>query len=94
MKKKIINNRFLKILKYIFSLPLILIVRFYQYCISPWLRPSCRFYPSCSEYSIEALKRFGLFRGLILTVIRILRCNPWGGHGFDPVPEKFKFRIK
>jgi len=90
MKKTNKKYYFSERLKYIFSLPIIIFIKFYQYCISPWLRPSCRFYPTCSQYALEALKRFGPFRGSILTIWRILRCNPWGGQGFDPVPNKFK----
>jgi len=66
----------------------LLMIRFYMKCISPFTRPSCRFFPSCSEYAYIALQRHGFLRGSYLAVKRILRCNPWGGHGFDPVPEK------
>ncbi len=65
---------------------MILPVKFYQYSISPLLPNSCRHVPSCSEYTIEALKVHGIFRGSMLAAWRILRCNPWGTHGFDPVP--------
>jgi uncharacterized protein len=60
----------------------------YKYAISPILPASCRFTPSCSQYAVEALKIHGPFRGFLLGTWRILRCNPWGGHGFDPVPPK------
>lgn len=63
------------------------IVRCYQLVVSPLLTPSCRFEPSCSEYAMQALARFGAFEGTRLTVLRLLRCRPWGGAGFDPVPE-------
>lgn len=63
-------------------------VYIYQYVISPLLQPSCRFVPSCSQYAIEALKIHGPLKGLWLATWRILRCNPWGGHGYDPVPLK------
>ncbi|HLF58381.1 MAG TPA: membrane protein insertion efficiency factor YidD [Alphaproteobacteria bacterium] len=62
------------------------LVRFYQLAISPLLTPSCRFEPSCSEYARQALTRFGAIEGARLTVLRLLRCHPWGGAGFDPVP--------
>jgi len=67
---------------------LISLVRFYQKAISPHFPPTCRFVPTCSSYAIQAIERFGAFKGSFLAVKRILRCNPWGGHGYDPVPEK------
>ena len=70
------------------ALPLILLVRLYQYVISPLLPGSCRYTPSCSAYGIEALQRHGAFRGGWLTLRRFLSCHPWGGHGHDPVPER------
>ncbi len=66
---------------------LILIVRFYQYSISPYTPASCRYTPTCSQYAIEALQRHGVIKGGWLALKRILRCHPWGGHGYDPVPE-------
>ena len=71
--------------------PFVLLIRFYQVCISPLLPPTCRFTPTCSQYALEAFRRHGLFKGLYLTVKRLLRCHPWGGSGYDPVPEKFRF---
>lgn len=65
---------------------LILPIRFYQTFISPLTPPSCRFQPTCSQYAIEALHKHGAVKGLFLAVRRILRCHPWGGHGYDPVP--------
>lgn len=62
------------------------LIRFYQNCISPFTPPSCRFTPTCSQYAIEALRKYGPWKGLWLTIKRILRCNPWGGSGYDPVP--------
>jgi putative membrane protein insertion efficiency factor len=61
-------------------------VRAYQWFISPLLPPSCRYEPTCSAYAIEALQRHGLLRGCTLTARRLLRCHPWGGRGYDPVP--------
>ncbi|MDR2627262.1 MAG: membrane protein insertion efficiency factor YidD [Dysgonamonadaceae bacterium] len=58
----------------------------YRYCISPMKPPSCRFTPSCSEYAVEAVKKHGAWKGTRLAVRRILRCHPWGGEGYDPVP--------
>lgn len=65
---------------------LILPIRFYQGAISPHLGPSCRFTPTCSQYAVEALRRHGPFKGSWLTLRRLLRCHPWGGSGYDPVP--------
>ncbi len=65
---------------------LILPIRFYQIAISPLLGPSCRFTPTCSEYARQALIKHGPIKGLYLAIWRILRCNPWGGSGYDPVP--------
>ncbi|MCM1532061.1 MAG: membrane protein insertion efficiency factor YidD [Bacteroides sp.] len=63
-----------------------LLVRFYQVCISPLFPPSCRFTPTCSEYALQALKKYGPFKGGWLTLKRLSRCHPWGGSGYDPVP--------
>lgn len=65
---------------------LILPIRFYQRYISPMLPPACRFTPTCSQYAVEALQKYGPLKGLYLAVKRILRCYPWGGSGYDPVP--------
>lgn len=65
---------------------LILPIRFYQKYISPLTPATCRFTPSCSHYAVEAIRKHGPFKGLALAVWRILRCNPWGGSGYDPVP--------
>jgi putative membrane protein insertion efficiency factor len=62
-------------------------LRFYRYFVSPFLGPSCRYLPTCSEYGVEALGRHGALRGGWLTLRRFLRCHPWGGSGFDPVPD-------
>ena len=61
-------------------------IRIYQKCISPFTPPSCRFTPTCSQYAVEALHRHGPFKGLYLALRRILKCHPWGGSGYDPVP--------
>jgi putative membrane protein insertion efficiency factor len=71
-----------KIAQHIVLLP----VYFYRYCISPMKPPTCRFTPTCSEYAIEAVRKYGALKGLRLAVKRILRCHPWGGQGYDPVP--------
>ncbi|MFT3906683.1 MAG: membrane protein insertion efficiency factor YidD [Steroidobacteraceae bacterium] len=61
-------------------------IRAYQWLISPWLGPRCRFHPSCSHYALEALERHGSVRGSWLTLKRLARCHPWHPGGFDPVP--------
>lgn len=61
-------------------------IRFYQMFISPLTPPACRYTPTCSQYAVEALQKYGPVKGLWLAVKRILRCHPWGGHGYDPVP--------
>ncbi|MFI3318646.1 MAG: membrane protein insertion efficiency factor YidD [Rikenellaceae bacterium] len=68
------------------AMPLILLVRLYQRCISPLTPPSCRFVPTCSEYALTALRRYGAIKGGWLALKRIARCHPWGGSGYDPVP--------
>ena len=68
------------------------LIRFYQKHISSKTPPCCRFYPTCSQYGIEAIERFGAFKGSIMTIWRILRCNPFVKGGFDPVPPK-KYRV-
>ncbi|MEC7354683.1 MAG: membrane protein insertion efficiency factor YidD [Planctomycetota bacterium] len=62
----------------------ILAVRFYQRAISPWLGANCRFHPSCSQYTIEAIEKYGVVRGILKGAYRILRCNPWNPGGDDP----------
>ena len=67
---------------------LLAMIRFYQRHISSHTKPACRFIPTCSQYAVEAIERFGALKGTGLAIRRILRCNPFGGHGYDPVPEK------
>ncbi|MCQ2573887.1 MAG: membrane protein insertion efficiency factor YidD [Treponema sp.] len=64
----------------------ILLIRFYQICISPLFPPSCRYTPTCSAYALEAIKKYGPVKGLYLAIRRILRCNPFHEGGYDPVP--------
>lgn len=75
----------------ILSAPLLALIIFYQRCISPFTPPACRFTPTCSQYALEAFRKHGPLKGLYLTVRRLLRCHPWGGSGYDPVPDKFSF---
>jgi len=76
----------MKIIWQLLSIPFILLIKFYQYVISPALGPKCRFTPTCSHYAVDALKKYGLFKGIYLAIIRISKCRPGGGHGYDPVP--------
>ena len=80
----------------IFTLILIKLIRCYRYLVSPILGNSCRYLPTCSEYSIEALKTFGFFKGLFMSIKRILSCHPikflGGGEGFDPVNKEMKIK--
>ena len=73
-------------LSHLIAMILVLPIRFYQICISPLLGPSCRFTPTCSEYAKQAILTHGPIKGLGLAIWRRLRCNPWGGSGYDPVP--------
>jgi putative membrane protein insertion efficiency factor len=69
---------------------LIFLIRIYQWVISPLFPPSCRFNPTCSSYAIESIANFGIFKGGLLAIKRIVKCHPWGGQGHDPVPKKEK----
>ncbi|MGB7842324.1 MAG: membrane protein insertion efficiency factor YidD [Salinimicrobium sp.] len=70
------------------SYPLIGLIKFYQQAISPYTPATCRYSPTCSQYSLEALRKHGAFYGSWLAIKRIASCNPWGGSGYDPVPDK------
>lgn len=74
----------------ILAIPFIWLVRFYQAAISPYTPSSCRYSPTCSSYALEALQKHGFFKGGKLAIKRIGSCHPWGGSGYDPVPEKDK----
>jgi len=73
---------------------IILPIRFYQVAISPFLGKSCRYEPTCSYYMIEAIREWGIIRGVWLGLKRIARCHPWGGFGDDPVPKRERVRDK
>lgn len=67
---------------------LLAMIRFYRKAISPLTPASCKYIPTCSQYGLEAIERFGALKGGLLTLWRVLRCNPWSRGGYDPVPEK------
>jgi putative membrane protein insertion efficiency factor len=75
-------------IKILLAAPIILIIKLYQFIVSPLLGSNCRYQPTCSEYSVQALREWGIFYGLFLTLKRIFRCHPWGDSGYDPVPKK------
>jgi putative membrane protein insertion efficiency factor len=74
----------------IFTHLLIKLIKIYKYLVSPLIGPSCRYLPTCSEYSIEALKTYGFVKGHLLSFKRIMSCHPWGNSGFDPVKKEIK----
>jgi putative membrane protein insertion efficiency factor len=69
-------------------------IRAYQYAISPMFGPRCRYYPSCSEYAVQAIERYGILRGLVLAGWRVLRCNPFSRGGYDPVEAQRLFKSR
>lgn len=71
---------------------LVFLIRFYQKAISPYKKPCCKYYPTCSNYAVEAIERFGGFYGFFLALFRVLRCNPFSRGGYDPVPDRLAFR--
>ncbi len=75
-----------KLIRKIFILP----IRFYQLAISPMLGPACRFNPSCSHYTVQAIEEWGVLKGIWMGMKRISKCHPWGPHGYDPVPKNPK----
>jgi hypothetical protein len=75
-----------KPLNTILSFPFLVLIKFYQWVISPYLGPKCRYTPTCSQYALEAFKKYGPIKGFWLAIKRIARCHPWGGSGWDPVP--------
>jgi len=79
-----------QILKWIFIFP----VKLYQIFISPFIPNSCRHIPTCSQYTVEAIQIHGVIKGILLGIIRLSKCHPWGTHGFDPVPPKKEKKSK
>lgn len=84
----------MQVINNIFRWLIVGIVRFYQLAISPWLGKSCRYSPTCSQYMIEAVNEWGALKGFWMGLKRIGRCHPWGSHGYDPVPENPKRKLK
>jgi putative membrane protein insertion efficiency factor len=80
-------NKIVLAVRKIFIALLIIPIKIYQLAISPYTPASCRHIPTCSQYAIEALRVHGIFSGIYLATRRVLRCHPWGTHGFDPVPS-------
>jgi len=79
-------KKFWEILTRVLAFPFVLLIQGYRMFISPILPPSCRYQPTCSAYTLEALKKYGIFKGGWLGIKRITSCHPWGGSGYDPVP--------
>jgi len=79
-------KKYLDIILKLLAVPFILLIKIYQLLISPLFPSSCRYTPTCSHYTLEALKKYGLLKGSWLGIKRISRCHPWGGSGYDPVP--------
>ena len=88
-----IYREFLSRFKKIIKVPFVLLIKFYRYFLSPLISARCRYYPTCSQYALEALDMHGLFKGLYLSTLRILRCNPLSKRDYyDPVPQKNKVK--
>ena len=79
-------KKYLDIILKFLAVPFILLIKIYQLLISPLFPSSCRYTPTCSHYTLDALKKYGLLKGSWLGIKRISRCHPWGGSGYDPVP--------
>lgn len=82
----------MEVIKKIIRFPFIVLIRFYQYVISPIFPANCRYNPTCSQYSVDAIKEWGVLRGGWMALKRIGSCHPWGGFGDDPVPKKEEFK--
>ena len=85
MLKKYLNN--------LLIMPVIIIIKAYQFLLSPILKTNCRYLPTCSEYSITVIKEHGLLNGFYYSLKRVLKCHPLGDHGYDPVPKKINKEI-
>lgn len=80
------SGRLARGFKVALSFPFIVLIKFYQYCISPFTPSTCRYTPTCSQYALQAFRKHGPLKGFWLTLKRLLSCHPWGGSGYDPVP--------
>lgn len=80
------DSQFKQKVKKVVNFPFVALIRFYQICLSPLKPPTCRFTPTCSQYALEAFRKYGPFKGFLLAFKRIIRCHPGGGSGYDPVP--------
>ncbi len=85
---------FKRAIKKVLIFPFVVLVKLYQNLISPLTPATCRYQPTCSHYTLEALQKHGLFKGGLLAIKRIFSCHPWGGSGYDPVPEVENDSIK
>ena len=79
-------NKLLLTVRKVCAWPALKLIRFYKVCISPYLGNHCRYTPTCSQYAYDAISKYGIFKGGWLALRRLLRCHPWGGSGYDPVP--------
>lgn len=87
MSKRYLSGDIIAVIKKISAFPFIILIRFYQLVLSPYLGGSkCRFTPTCSQYTAQAIEKYGPIKGIFLGVKRLSKCRPGGGHGFDPVP--------
>lgn len=87
MSKPYLSGDIIAVIKKISAFPFIILIRFYQLVLSPYLGGSkCRFTPTCSQYTAQAIEKYGPIKGIFLGVKRLSKCRPGGGHGFDPLP--------
>ena len=84
----------IKKIKKIPSFIIIMLIKFYQACISPMFPGCCRFRPTCSEYAYQAFNKYSFFKAFILTLKRLSKCHPFGGKGYDPLPDNYSFNLK
>ena len=85
-------KKILEIIKRTPNFTALMLLKFYQACISPMFPGCCRFRPTCSEYAVQAFNKYNFFKAFVLTIKRLSKCHPFGGKGYDPVPDDFKFK--